>query len=100
MGKARKRTREYRIYNHCRAWDRKKGRQCNVTVTFVKELMKDACCAYCGDKDSKLTLDRIRNYEGHLQHNVVPACEKCNNLRGSMRLFKWLEKIHETNHSR
>jgi len=45
-------------------------------------LMKEPC-HYCGSLDS-CGLDRRDNTKGHSKDNVVPCCEKCNNILGDL----------------
>lgn len=40
-----------------------------------------------------MSLDRIDNSKGHIQANVVPACIRCNYLRGSMPHEAWLNLV-------
>jgi hypothetical protein len=40
-------------------------------------------CYYCGIPDS-CGLDRRDNTRGHSKDNVVPCCEKCNNILGDL----------------
>jgi hypothetical protein len=37
-----------------------------------------------------MTVDRVDNDLGHLQSNVVPACVRCNHVRGQMPYEAWL----------
>jgi hypothetical protein len=46
------------------------------------ELMKQPCY-YCGKKEA-LGLDRIDSTQGHSEDNIVPCCEKCNNILGDL----------------
>ncbi len=40
-----------------------------------------------------MTLDRIDNGFGHTKSNVVPACYRCNLIRGSMPYNAWLNIV-------
>lgn len=61
----------------------------DLTPAFVEAAI---ClpCAYCGDSNSPLSLDRIDNTIGHLQVNVVTSCRRCNMVRGDMPIEAWL----------
>jgi hypothetical protein len=72
-----------------------KGRDNDLTLEFIDELLEscDYMCFYCGETEIKMTLDRIDNALGHLQSNVIPACLRCNVVRGDMPYRAWLEEI-------
>jgi len=46
-------------------------------------------CIYCGEKDLRITLDRIDNDRGYTMDNVKPACIRCNYARGNMPYAAW-----------
>ncbi|WP_009630711.1 HNH endonuclease [Synechocystis sp. PCC 7509] len=50
------------------------------------------CCAYCGVKSQKLTLDHVlAESKGGIKsrQNLVPACARCNKSKGSKHLTDW-----------
>ena len=50
------------------------------------------CCAYCGFKSKRLTLDHVNaESKGGMDswRNLVPACAKCNLSKGSKNLTDW-----------
>ncbi|MBW4665203.1 MAG: HNH endonuclease [Chroococcus sp. CMT-3BRIN-NPC107] len=50
------------------------------------------CCAYCGTKSKKLTLDHVvADSKGGIKSrkNLVPACARCNKSKGSKHLTDW-----------
>lgn len=50
------------------------------------------CCAYCGSKANRLTLDHVlAESKGGMDSwkNLVPACAKCNGSKGSKNLTDW-----------
>jgi 5-methylcytosine-specific restriction endonuclease McrA len=54
----------------------------------IKELY-NYHCAYCGEKSEQLTIDHIipKSKGGsNRQDNLLPACERCNGLKGSWDL--------------
>lgn len=61
----------------------------------VKQKIKfefNHCCAYCGCKSRQLTLDHVlAESKGGIDswRNLVPACAKCNNSKGSKNLNDW-----------
>ncbi len=36
-----------------------------------------------------MTLDRLDNSKGHTKENVVPACYRCNMIKGNMPYEAW-----------
>jgi hypothetical protein len=94
----RERTRGYRrdpsktarhVFSDSRKSDKKKGFVCDLTLDVVKEMISREC-AYCGDTEIRMSLDRIDNTIGHTVRNVVPACLRCNFARGGMPYEAWL----------
>ena len=52
----------------------------------------DNCCAYCGLKTKELTIDHViaRSQQGTNDlNNLLPACKKCNESKGSKSLLSW-----------
>ena len=73
-----------------RRWDRGKGfPKSDLTIEFIDSAIASGC-SYCGDKESRMTLDRVDNDKGHSQSNVVPACMRCNYARRDMPYAAWL----------
>jgi hypothetical protein len=73
--------------------DRKAGRKGHdLDWAFVKEVTSKGC-SYCGETSLRMTLDRIDNDRAHSKSNVVPACIRCNYLRGSMPYSAWLHIV-------
>lgn len=72
-----------------RSSDKKKGLKNNLTKEFIDETISNGCI-YCGNTTLRMTLDRIDNTIGHIMDNVVPACIRCNYIRGSMPYDAWL----------
>lgn len=70
--------------------DKKNGRNNNLTTEFIIEKLSCGQCSYCGDTESKLTLDRIDNSLGHLIDNVEVSCNFCNTIRGNMPYDAWI----------
>ncbi len=71
--------------------DKKKGRENDIDREFVRSRIAEGC-SYCGDTENRMTLDRIDNSKGHTKENVMPACIRCNLIRGSMPYEAW-EKL-------
>lgn len=70
--------------------DKKKGLENDLDIEFISKEVKKGCI-YCEDRAPvRMTLDRIDNTLGHLKSNVVPACERCNRVRGDMPHKAWL----------
>jgi hypothetical protein len=69
--------------------DKKKDRENDLILEFIVNTISKGC-SYCGENQIKICLDRIDNSIGHTQDNVVPACIRCNSIRGSMPYEAWL----------
>lgn len=101
MAKSKKKEKEKRknlesqelfLFKDSRRQDLVRGRQNDLTIDFIKNLIKEGC-SYCGAgpvNKTKLSLDRIDNSLGHLQTNVVSSCLKCNLIRRDMPYAAWL----------
>jgi len=72
--------------------DRRVGRDNDLTTDFVRELISRPC-SYCGDTNTRMTLDRLDNSLGHTQFNVVESCVRCNYIRRDMPHKAWLFMI-------
>lgn len=77
------------VLQDCRKSDRKKGRENDLTLDFVR-VQLDGACLYCGDTSVRMSLDRIDNSKGHTLLNVNRACIRCNYARGNMPYEAWL----------
>jgi hypothetical protein len=77
------------IWRDSRKTDKKKGLENDLTKEFIAEQIAKGCC-YCGEKELRMTLDRVDNELGHMMDNVVPACIRCNYIRGNMPHEAWL----------
>ena len=71
-----------------RSADKKKGIENNLTENAIAELIVNGCY-YCGDKTTRMTLDRVDNNIGHVLDNILPACHRCNMIRGNMPFKAW-----------
>jgi len=69
--------------------DRKRGRENDLDREFIATQIEKGC-VYCGETSIRMTLDRIDNEKGHVRLNVVPACLRCNYVRGNMPHSAWL----------
>ena len=70
-------------YKNYRTTDRKNGFNDTISRTEATNLMKKPC-HWCGENEGQIGLDRIDNNAGHEANNVVPCCEKCNQIRGDI----------------
>lgn len=77
------------IYWDTRKSDKKHGRENDFTKEYIAEQIAKGC-SYCGEKDLRMTLDRIDNEKGHTMDNTVPACIRCNYVRGNMPYEAWV----------
>ncbi len=80
------------IVEDSRRTDRKLGRLNDLTTAWVAEQIASGC-SYCGETQLHMTMDRIDNTLGHIQSNVVPACERCNYIRRDMPYAAWLKLV-------
>src|ERR1051325_9859623 len=80
------------IHEDSRRYDRKRGLENNLSIEIIDDLIAKGC-SYCGEHEISMTLDRIDNKLGHTLDNVVPACYRCNLIRGSMPYPAWLNLI-------
>lgn len=72
--------------------DKGKGMVNDLTIEFIQALTANGC-GYCGDRSSRIALDRIDNSIGHAQLNVNPCCRRCNLLRRDMPYAAWVELV-------
>ena len=89
--KMMRRSDEYRakiILRDSRNSDRKKNRENDLTEEFIQQEINNGC-SYCGNTH-KMTIDRIDNSKGHTRNNVLPACLRCNLIRGCMPYKAWM----------
>jgi len=81
------------ILTDTRSSDRKRGWPGNdLTLDAVSKLIEHGCC-YCGETGIRMTLDRKDNALAHNLTNVIPACIRCNYLRGSMPYEAWVHIV-------
>lgn len=70
------------------------SRHKNVKARVKQDIYSEFnhCCAYCGSKPERLTLDHVlAESKGGMdsRKNLVPACAKCNRSKGSKNLSDW-----------
>ncbi len=80
--------RAYYTLKATRSSDRSKGRNNDLTVEWIENATANGCI-YCGEKEIRVSLDRIDNSRGHTKDNVVAACMRCNYLRRDMPFAAW-----------
>lgn len=86
-------------YSDYKQKDHEKGR--TDRSVFTKLLSRDLAyklmssnCSYCGvgaSNDTPIGLDRLDNSKGHILGNVVPCCETCNMMKGTLGVQKFRE---------
>ena len=78
------------IYWDSRGSDRRKERENDLDIAFIKSLVTKPC-AYCGEQpdNTRMTLDRIDNSIGHIKTNVIQACHRCNHIKSDMPKYAW-----------
>ena len=90
MAKAAGVDRDHRKFAIMRWVHRKKGRGGTLTVEQWKRMLEiTGGCYFCGEEDIRyLTFEHLWPKSiggGFTAENIVPACDRCNNIRG--RLF-------------
>jgi hypothetical protein len=70
--------------------DQKTGKDFDIDVDFILDA-RSKPCHYCARQATGL--DRIDNSLGHLKINCVPACIRCNWIRGNYLSFEVMEKV-------
>ena len=88
-----KRSRERNPYPYLlknyKSKDKQRGHTGNdLDLDFLKSCLAQPC-TYCGETRLQMTLDRIDNHAAHSRSNVLPACIRCNLLRGDMPFPAW-----------
>lgn len=68
---------------------RRRGVENDLDIQFIRDAIKKGC-SYCGERQLRMTLDRIDNGLPHTKANVVPACIRCNYTRKNMPYAAWL----------
>src|SRR4029077_12048153 len=76
------------MMKQCRARDKKAGRQTDMDLEFLQEMLQYPC-KYCCQVSSRMTLDRIDNSLGYLRTNVNPCCIRCNYVRRDLPYEVW-----------
>jgi hypothetical protein len=74
------------------ARDQKTQKQFDLDLDFLIDA-RSKPCHYCSRPATGL--DRIDNSKGHLKSNCVPACIRCNWVRGNYLSFQVMEKVGE-----
>jgi hypothetical protein len=94
-------------YHSYKAKDRIKKRLNNgektIEQVYAYKLMKMPC-SYCGSLPTNTIpngLDRLDNSKGHSKGNVVPCCETCNMMKGTLGVKRFREHCERiTKHTR
>ena len=60
--------------------DKKRGRECNLTIDWFIDNIFGKTCTYCGESKN-VGCDRVLNDIGHMTDNVVSCCYDCNVAR-------------------
>jgi hypothetical protein len=79
--------------NSCKLRARSRGMGFDLTYQFVVATLKQPC-SYCWAR-GKIQLDRRDNTLGYLQDNVVPACARCNEVKGRHLTYTEMVKVAE-----
>jgi len=82
------------IIYHSRQRCKQIGFEHTISVQTAEWLIARPC-TYCGENELKMTLDRRDNDKGYVEDNVVPACIRCNLIRGDMPYEAWMRIIPE-----
>lgn len=68
---------------------RHRGVENDLDIQFIRDAIKSGC-SYCGERQLRMTLDRVDNALPHTKANVVPACIRCSYTRRNMPHAAWL----------
>jgi|SRR6185436_11640351 len=69
-------------FKSLKSFDKKRGFITDISLDSYRDMISKSCY-YCG-KDNCGGLDRMNNDRGHVWGNIVPCCEKCNNILGDI----------------
>lgn len=77
----------------------------NIKITQFKKLT--SCpCTYCGDFSKSIYddstfdfcgLDRLNSNKGYIKGNIVPCCNKCNLMKGSLSYQEFTSAVKKIN---
>lgn len=81
------------ILKSYRCNDKRDGRENNMTLEMVMNLLDNAECHYCKNKKDPLGLDRVDNTKGHIEGNIVPCCPSCNCRKRTKAYEDFIELI-------
>lgn len=70
--------------------DRAKGRECSIQLVDIVGA-RNSLCVFCGRPASGM--DRKNNEQGHTADNCVPACLRCNWMRGRYISYEVMLKV-------
>lgn len=90
-----KRNKVSKMLSAYRCKDKKHGWITNITNEYLRDVIENGKCFYCGDTHN-LGLDRIDNSRGHEIGNVVPCCYECNVARGNNFTMEEMRLIGKT----
>lgn len=90
-----------------RRFARKRGLPDTLTIEQWTEAVKhwNDCCAYCGEKPDKLTLDHYiplahPHCPGTIAQNCIPACLTCNSSKNDVDAIYWMMWRFNQEHAR
>lgn len=84
-----------RRYSVCKRVANKKNLEFNLTIEQFDEITSQVCC-YCGEYSENKNfcgIDRVDNNEGYTIKNCVPCCQLCNQMKSTLNLEIFLERI-------
>jgi hypothetical protein len=80
-------------YNGVQRRAAKRNLEFSITLTDLAELLSKPCI-YCGA--AKSGIDRKDNSKGYVVDNCVPACQRCNTIKGNLYDFEEMMELgHE-----
>lgn len=77
----------------------KRNYEVNITLEEFTEIVSNPC-AYCGENEKRIGVDRIDNTKGYTIENSNPCCTPCNMMKKTMTVNEFLshiKKIHTHN---
>lgn len=81
--------------NACMMRSRSRSWSCDLDYEFVKMIISMPC-DYCLTIDRFSQLDRKDNSKGYTKDNVVPACRRCNMVKGMYLSYDDMLKVAST----
>jgi 5-methylcytosine-specific restriction endonuclease McrA len=81
---------------------KKKGISFKISLKQFIE-MTSKPCGYCGGFSDEIEnfcgIDRINSNKGYIKDNIMPCCDVCNRMKGTLNFQRFLDKIESIFHN-